>query len=228
MGQNLTPYWQLSSQGAFFPFWIEMKTVITVPCDDFCGLVSWKLIIFLIPFITWEQWSLTVKLELPRNRDLYLFKIVLIFINLLLWSGYTELRTDAFSVRSFAPNSVNSEQCKQAKSCCERIVQTVHTERAVRTANRANNHTNSSYCWNIVNSTNSSFLRNRRTGRTGANTVRWSLLIMKGYQSAICSWGVKSSILNIQKLNTNSSNMFYHNKDSARKKSLVLHFLGLI
>ena len=132
------------------------------------ALVSSKLIIFLISSITWEQWNLTVKLELPRNRDLYLFKIVLIFINLLLWSGYTELRTDAFSVRSFAPNSVNSEQCKQAKSCYERIVQTVQTEWTVRTANRANNHTNSSYCWNIANSTNSSFLRNRRTGRTGA------------------------------------------------------------
>ena len=84
--------------------------------------------------------------------------------------GSTELRTDVFAVRSFAlfaPNSANSEQCEQAKSCeqceqaklCEqftlseqgeqRTVRTVHIVRTVRTANSAN----------------SSFFKNRRTGR---------------------------------------------------------------
>ena len=159
MGQSLTPYWQLSSQG---PLGANERT-------DSRGMFS---------FLDWNE----------NRYDRRYHGAILIFINLLLWSGSTELRTNAFAVRSFAPNSVNSEQCEQAKSCEQRIVRTVHTEPIIRTANRANSsHTNSSYCWNSANSTNSSFFRNRRTGWTDANTVRWSLLMMKGYQSAICS-----------------------------------------
>ena len=59
-------------------------------------------------------------------------------------------------------NSANSSHCPNSEQCEQRTVRTVHIVRTVRTANRAN----------------SSFFKNRRTGRTvrtGANPVRWSL-----------------------------------------------------
>ena len=75
-------------------------------------------------------------------------------------------RTTNSANSSHCPNSPNSEQCEQFtlyEQCEQRTVRTVHIVRTVRTANSAN----------------SSFFKNRRTGRTvrtGANTVRWSLI----------------------------------------------------
>ena len=66
-------------------------------------------------------------------------------------------RTANRRVRCSLVRTVRTEQCEQ------RTVRTVHIVRTVRTANSAN----------------SSFFQNRRTGRTvrtGANTVRWSLM----------------------------------------------------
>ena len=87
-------------------------------------------------------------------------------------------RTTNSANSSDCANSANIEHCERfilSEQCEQRTVRTVHTVRKVRTANSAN----------------SSFFRNRRTERTCANTVRWSL-VGDGY------WRQKASDANIQ------------------------------
>ena len=80
------------------------------------------------------------------------------------------VRTTNSANSSHCPNSEQftlSEQCERfilSEQCQQRTVRTVHI---VRTANSSH----------FTNSANSSFFNNRRTGRTGAITVRLSLYI---------------------------------------------------
>ena len=69
---------------------------------------------------------------------------------------HRSVRTTNNANKPNCANSANNEQCEQRTICITRTVRTVHTVRTVPTAN-------------------SSFFRNRRRVRTGANIVRWIL-----------------------------------------------------
>ena len=100
------------------------------------------------------------------------------------------VRTTNSANKPICANSANNEQFRLCEQCEQRTVHIVGTERTTNSAN-------DSYCLNSANSerfilseqceqrtvhivrtvqtANSSLFRNRQTGRTSANTVRWSL-----------------------------------------------------
>ena len=128
-----------------FKKYINMQIILHL----FCNTIN----LYVPNCITLRRWTW---LGINRNKSKFSISVQT--------AGSTELRTNVFAVRSFAPNSADNEKCEQAKLCEQREQRTVQIVRIVLTGTVRTVHTVQTV--RTANSVNSSFFRNRRTGRT--------------------------------------------------------------